>query len=64
MLKVNSHTAAKNKYNYKTYDQIIIRVKKGLRDEYKQVAESCGLSLTKLITTAIDEYAENHKLSK
>ncbi|MBQ7476806.1 MAG: hypothetical protein IJT06_05365 [Selenomonadaceae bacterium] len=61
MIKVNSKIAATNRYNDKTYDRLAIRIKKGLREKYKQAAKTHGLSLAKLVTTAIDEFLENHK---
>ena len=66
MIKANSRIAAINRYNDKTYDRLAIRVKKGLREKYKQAAADQGISLAKLVTVAIDEYLENHadKLSK
>ena len=51
---------AQQKYNQKTYDQIIIRVKKGLRDEYKLAADMRGLGLMEMIRLAIAEYIQNH----
>lgn len=51
---------AQQKYNQKAYDQIIVRVKKGIRDEYKSAAEARGLGFMEMIRRAIDEYIQNH----
>jgi hypothetical protein len=43
-------------YNKNAYDNLHIRVKKGMRDEYKAAADSLGLSLAGLVTAAVDDY--------
>ena len=48
-------TAAKNKWNAKTYDQLRVNVKKGERDKIKAHAESLGLSLNAYIIKLIEE---------
>mgnify|MGYP003571270236 CR=1 FL=1 len=48
-------------YNKTAYDNLHIRVKKGMRDEYKTAADSLGLSLAGLVTAAVDEYIERHR---
>ncbi len=48
-------TAAKNKWNAKTYDQLRVNVKKGERDKIKAHAESLGLSLNAYINKLIEE---------
>lgn len=48
-------------YNKSTYDNLHIRVKKGVRDEYKAAADSLGLSLAGLVTSAVDDYISKHK---
>lgn len=60
MKRYKSQTLATNKYNAKAYDSIIVRVKKGIRDEYKQAAKLRGLSLARLVTSAVDEFLKNH----
>lgn len=57
---MNPRTLAKDKYNDKTYDQLSIRVPKGLRDRYKQLAAERGLSLAALMVKSIDEYVSKH----
>lgn len=49
---------ANQKYNAKAYDQIKIVVKKGRRDEIKQFAEKCGMSLNAYVN-----YLKNKNLS-
>lgn len=55
---------AQQKYNAKAYDQILFRVYKGKRDEYKQAAEERGIGFMELIRLAIEEFIENHPVKK
>lgn len=53
---------ANQKYNAKAYDQIKIVVKKGRRDEIKQFAEKCGMSLNVYVNYLIEkDMAESEK---
>ncbi len=53
---------ANQKYNAKAYDQIKIVVKKGRRDEIKQFAEKCGMSLNAYVNYLIEkDMAESKK---
>ncbi|MDD2213472.1 MAG: antitoxin [Oscillospiraceae bacterium] len=54
----NSATKAKNKYRAKNYDQINLIVSKGMKDEYKAIAEAGGKSLNAYINEAITEKIE------
>ena len=63
MKRYKSQTLATDKYNAKTYDSIIFRVKKGKRDEYKKAAELRGLSLAGMIKSAVDEFLNNHPVN-
>lgn len=63
MKKVNPQTVATNKYNDKAYDRLAIRIKKGLREKYKQSAKERGLSLAKFVTVAIEEYIMRHPIN-
>lgn len=45
---------AVNKYIKNNYDQIMIRVKKGDRERYKEFAEQQGKSLTALIVELLE----------
>lgn len=47
-------------YNKANYDNLQIRVKKGMKDYYKQIAASLGMSLAAFCTAALDEYIERH----
>ena len=53
--------AYNDEYNKNTYDNLHLRVKKGVKDEYKAAADRLGLSLAGLVTTAVDEYISKHK---
>lgn len=48
-------------YDKAAYDKVLVRLKKGIREEYKEAAESLGLSLNALFITAVDEYIANKK---
>ena len=50
-----------DEYNKTAYDNLHLRVKKGIKDEYKQAADDLGLSLAGLVTAAVDEYIQRHK---
>lgn len=53
---------ANQKYNAKAYDQIKIVVKKGRRNEIKQFAEKCGMSLNAYVNYLIEkDMAESKK---
>ena len=57
-----SHNRAVQRYMDKTYDRIAIRVKKGIRDEWKAAAADLGLSLAGLVVAGVEEYiARNRK---
>lgn len=57
-----AYTQAINKavqrYSKKNYDTITIRVKKGKRESYNQLAEKRGVSFVKLITDYLDGEVE------
>lgn len=53
---------AQIRYNAKTYDQVLVRVKKGKRDEYRKEAELRGLGLMEFFRQAAEEYISNHKV--
>ena len=57
-----SQKMAQIRYNAKTYDQVLVRVKKGKRDEYKKEAELRGLALMEFFRQAAEEYIANHKV--
>lgn len=61
MPRSKAQRLAQNKYDQKTYDQILIRVKKGRREEYKQAAALRGVGFMEMIRLAIDEYIANHE---
>lgn len=53
--------AYNDEYNKNTYDNLHLRVKKGVKDEYKAAADRLGLSLAGLVVAALDEYIQQHK---
>ena len=52
--------ATNPEYKKTHYEQILVRVKKGKRDEYKDAAEKLGVGQMELFRIAADEYISNH----
>lgn len=52
---------ATQKYIKKTYDTIVIRVPKGMREKYNNYAKSKNTSLTKIITGFLNNEIESGK---
>ena len=51
-------SAAKDRYNAKVYDQILLRVKKGQKQVIQEHADSRGESMAAFISRAIQETME------
>lgn len=47
-------------YKETNYDQILVRVKKGKREEYRQSAKDLGLGQMEMIRLAVEEFIQNH----
>lgn len=49
-------------YDYKkaNYDQILIRVKKGKQQDYRQAADALGIGQMEMFRRAVDEFIQNH----
>ena len=56
----NARTVANNKYNKKTYDQVIIRVKKGVRADFNAACKLEGVSAADYLTRCIMELIRKH----
>lgn len=54
----DSQRKATAKYNKKTYDDLKIRVPKGMRETYKQQADRKGMSLNTYIVSLIEKDME------
>ena len=54
-------TAAHNRYNKKTYEQIAIRVKKGLRARFNMACAAAGVSGADYITRCIMDLIEKYE---
>ena len=54
-------SSAKNRYNAKAYDQIPLRVKKGLKDEIREAAEKSNESVNGFINRIIQQELEKSK---
>lgn len=50
-------------YDKAAYDKVLVRIKKGIRDEYKAAADSLGLSLNALFVSAVDDFI-NRKIKR
>lgn len=59
------YTTAQNKATQKyiknNYDNIVVRVPKGKRDEYKAHAEAMGKSLNQLIVDSLEKIIKENK---
>ena len=55
-----AHNKANQKYQLKAYDRLYIRVKKGKKEKYTQLAEKNGESLAGMITRLLDEELEKN----
>ena len=49
-------STVKNRYNAKAYDNILLAIPKGMKNEWKARAEENGESLTKFIMNAVEAY--------
>lgn len=52
--------ATNDEYKKENYDQILVRVKKGKREEYRTAAEGLGLGQMELFRAAVEEFIKNH----
>ena len=48
-----------NEFNKKNYDRITVMAPKGMKSELKRLADSNGVSVNKLIMSAINQYITN-----
>lgn len=48
-------------YNKTAYDNLHVRIKRGMREQYKDAADRLGMSLAGLVTAAIDDYIARNK---
>ena len=56
----NARTVANYKYNLKTYDQVSIRVKKGIRADFNAACKMEGISAADYLTRCILELIRKH----
>lgn len=62
--KKRKKSAPNTEYLKGHYDYIRVNVPKGEREKIKAYAESQGMSVNKLLLTALDEYQDKHKYDK
>ncbi len=53
-----AHNKDTQKYIENNYDEIKIRISKGMKDEYKAMAETSGKSLNQFIIDAVEDYGK------
>lgn len=61
MARTEGQKISRQTYNDTHYDQILIRVKKGKRDEYKQAAAERGIGFMEMFRVSVEEFIQNHK---
>ena len=60
MARTEGEKISRQKYESKAYDQILLKVRKGKRDEYKQAAEKLGLGQMEMIRLATETFIAAH----
>ena len=58
--KTHTSSAVKRRYNEKTYDRLLITVKKGQKEVIQQYAKSMGMSMNAFMVQAIEEAMKQH----
>ena len=56
--------AANRRYREKAIDRVVVEVRKGMKDTYKQSAEIRGIGLMELFRRGADEYIQNHPVKE
>ena len=56
--------AANARYREKAIDRVVVEVRKGMKDFYKQEAKSRGIGLMELFRRGADEYIQNHPVKE
>ena len=51
-----------SKYSKENYDQLATTIPQGMKDKFKKIASILGLSISQLIVTAVEEYANTRGL--
>ena len=64
MPRTESQKLARNRFEAKTYDQVLTKVKKGVKGKWKQAAELRGLGLMELVRNGVEEYIQNHPVKE
>lgn len=58
MIDMTKKKAKANAYIAEKYDRLSLAIPKGKREQYIQIAQKRGMSLTKLIVTTLDAEVE------
>ena len=57
--KTTTSTAVKAKYNAKTYDRIVVNVRKEIAEQYKTKCDELGISYSQPLHEAIETFLNN-----
>ena len=47
-----------NDFNRQNYDKVTIQIPKGEKEEWKQLAQKAGLSMTEMVRRVVAEFSE------
>lgn len=64
MTASKAQLAANARYREKAIDRVVVEVRKGMKDAYKQSAEMRGIGLMELFRRGADEYIANHPVKE
>ena len=53
-------SAVKNRWNKENYDQLIVQLPKGMKDDFKAACEADGVSMNAVLRDAVIQYLESH----
>ncbi len=53
-----AQTRAREKWNKENQDRIEVKARKGTKDQWKSYCDQIGLSMSAMVATAVEEYAE------
>ena len=54
-------SAVKNRYNAKAYDQIMVRLPKGMKEQFQELCAANGDSMNNVLAQAAKEYIAQHQ---
>ena len=60
MATSKAQLAANARYREKAIDRVVVEVRKGMKDFYKQEAKRRGVGVMELFRRGVEEYIQNH----